>query len=575
MDLISTSGTVLDYPKLQSHIEEVASALAAESDAERREELLLLHEAYKTLRARLTGRRLSVGGHDSRRRASSSAMGLRTEMSGCQSVTITVSQLFRMSDLIIDPAGVRPADLVEMINVTAKLRRAFDRRHRIALEGFGDLVPVVGGRKEFHRFWTAIIPPLKFASESDPPLTLVPFEMSPLPRIQGMKVDVDAWLREVIDDTVEAARLGATVSKVHAALRVYSVGVGVIRLTLALDFLAAVDIELLAAVARKVEGLLFVDSDGESRPFASVFSEAVAAVSESLFIDPGQDDRRWRPPETLFRFHQGTFDPEAHVDELAYLMSLSPGNIASPSAMRRRLTSKLRAPHWLQHGVAAVPSNRVVLLLKRGGGSVMDGRLRRHLLEDLIETHELVNVGLHARRLFTSDFRDIRDQGGPDTDWYPGTERFIQLDRLAEVTRRVLQAIALMKSRLRETGEGVLMRFAKDLWAMDWNGATALEKEIKHIARWIESTGFVADPKFTALLGRLGQIEAIRAPFPAGPPPSAVDAPLVEEQEQLENEILDALDRLDELLAVDGLSFDALDEQIKRVEVARRLLHGF
>lgn len=571
----------MDLELLNAHIQSIEEGLSDASSEEAAEDLQILHDAYAALRERLRDRRTSMfRDAEGRRRASVAAMRLRTCLAGCRSVTIVITQLFRISDLLVEPAGVRAIELHETINTLSRLRRALNDRRSIALENLGEIRPVARVGDPHNRFWASGIPDLRKES-TEPPLTLVPFELAPLPLLAGMRVEPNKWLGDLIRGSV-APNLGVKVQRVDSKLRVYSTGVGVIRLSIALEFNNDAEIELLAAVAHKVESLLFVNPAGAEQPFEGLFAEVVDAVAKTLFNDPGDHDRRWRPPDTIFRFHQQAFVPEDHIPELAYLMSLSPGNSEKVPRLRERAAAKFRSKHWTLDGVFALASYRVVLMLRRAGGSENERKIRNRVIDDLIETHELVTTGIHTRRLFAEDFRDIREMGGPDYDWLPGTPRFDELSQLAFAGWRAVKAVASIPKHLQKTGEGLLTRFASELWAISGSTRSGkeaavdpiddLKAEIVHIAKWIEGTGFAAEQNMAALAARLKQLESVAIPFAGGIVAKTEGA--MEEQSSLENDILDGLEKIEALLDQDLVSFVELDQQILRVELARRNLLG-
>jgi hypothetical protein len=558
----------VDLRLLDDHIRGIQDSLSEESSEEGGEDSQILHDAYTALRHRLNERRSSMfrdpGG---RRRPTVAAMGLRKQLAGCRSVTVAIAQLFRISDLLMDPDGVRAVKLHETINTVGRLRRVLSGRD-IDLGELGKLSPVANVDDQYNSFWRSGIRDVR-KETGEPPLTLVPFELAPLPRIAGMRVAPEKWLSELIRDSVEPMDLGVKVPSVDGRLRIYSTGIGVIRLTVSMEFRNDVEVELLAAVIRKVESLVCVSASNEETAFEGLFADVVNEVARALFNDPGDHDRRWRPPDTIIRFHQMEFLPEQHTRELAYLMSLSPGNSERVPGLRKRVEAKLRSKHWSIDGVFGLPSHRVVLLIRKAGADESERRYRNRLIEHFIETHELVTTGIHTRLLYAEDFANIREAGGPDAEWLPGTPNFNDLSRLATATWRAAKAVASIPRHLQKTGEGPLMAYARELWRA--NAPEQLRHETTHVAQWIRNSGWDAHPQMAALAARLAQIEAVIVPFGEEPAAPAQADP---EQDRYDNDIMDGLERIDELLESETVDFQELDAQILRVELARRNLLG-
>ncbi|HYK03901.1 MAG TPA: hypothetical protein VE974_19260 [Thermoanaerobaculia bacterium] len=562
----------VDLGQLETHVAELQRERAELSgDDEKTEYLDVLIGAYLPLLERMRGRRsgpVTVDG-SGRRRLSSAAMRLQKTLTGCRSVTVTVAQLFRMSDLLIEPQRVQAVEFHETIHTVARLRNSLQKGTSIQLGDVGTLRPVATFHDQFHRFWVAGIPDLReFERSGEPPLTLVPFELSPLPRLAGMRADADVWLRDLIQKSIDPINPSMKISSVHGRLRLYATGVGVIRLTLLLEFRESAEVEVLAALARKIESLLFIDAEGASTECESFLADVVDAVACGLFSDPGGHDRRWRPPDTIFRFHQGSFTPETHLRELAYLMSLSPGNYQGVQGLERQVAAHLRTPFWRQDGVLTLASQRVVLFLKKAGDTSRS-RQRQRLLTDAVETHELVNAALYTRRLFAEDFAKFR-RGGELAEATPGTGSFERLERLLDTTRRAMRAVGWVQEHLQATAEWPLIRFGRALWQTNSEDASALSWELSRVAEWIRDSGYAAHPAMSSLMDKVNRITSIAPPFsenrPLDPTPGS------DYQEELENEILDGLERLETLLNSDHVTLAEIDAEVYAVERARNAL---
>src|SRR3954462_15916994 len=105
----------MDLARLDEHIHSIQENLSEESSEEGGEDLQTLHDAYTALRNRLNERRSSMHDAGGRRRPTVAAMRLRKQLVGCRSVTVAIAQLFRISDLLMEPGGVRVVKLHETI----------------------------------------------------------------------------------------------------------------------------------------------------------------------------------------------------------------------------------------------------------------------------------------------------------------------------------------------------------------------------------------------------------------------------------------------------------------------------
>jgi hypothetical protein len=558
---------------LDEHIAALHLRQDQSSDAAEQEKVSLLLAAYMSLHTRLTGRRSLFARDGGRRRASVEAMGLQTALTDCHKVTISISQLFKVQDLLLtEPSELLAANLHGVVNDVGKLRHALSPSRGIKIEGLGTLEPVAQiGRRVQESFWYPAIPDLREpAFKTDPPLTMIPFELSPFPYVESMKLSPESWVAGLVKDTLGPATQQVEVTSVRGSLRIYPTGVGVVRLSTELEFSGSILVELIANVARAIEDTVFVDPEGRSRKAESFLSELVDLVAAKLFKDAGGFDRRWRPPDAVIHLRQGEFVPEEHTRELAYTMSLSPGNRETLTSLRSRIEQKLRLPGWLEEGALAVPGRRVLMLVrsidawqKRGASNL--------LLKFLAETHELTSVALHTYRVFAEDLQSLRENGWPDDDWLPGTDNFARLQLLIDTIRRATRAVHRISHHLRRTGRGMLTSLAREVWDADAGEVIAkLNEELLHVGLWIQASGLAGEPEMGKLATAIASIASMQQPFAIRS--VSLESTQAQVEEVLENEILDGHQRIEDLLAAENPDFAAIDAAILSVEEARRRL---
>jgi hypothetical protein len=565
----------VDPKRLQEHIQRLHERQDQPATEAEHEATALVLAAYLSLQSRLSpGRRFTVREGD-RRRASAEAMGLQIALTNCREATISIAQMFRIQDFLTQPDELLATNLREVVNDVGKLRRTFNRGGGITIDGLGLLEPVahIGETRDRESFWYPAIPDLRDqAFRSDPPLTMIPFQLLPFPSVDSLRYSPELWIEDLVKDILGPSTQQVDVASVRGALRLYPTGVGVVRLTTELRFGGPILVELIAKVAREVESTVFVDTQGQSRNVESFLSELVNQVAAKLFKDAGDFDRRWRPPETIIRFRQGAFLPEDHTRELAYAMSLSPGNRESLVAVRSRIENKLRSSQWANEGVLAVPGRRVLMLVRsidpkhKGDGPT-------HLLKFIGETHELTSVALHTFRVFAEDLERLRDNGWPNDEWLPKTDNFARLQLLVDSLRRAVRAVVDVPRHLGRTGRAILSAIAHEVWNAEAAEVVArLEDVLVYVANWIRDSGYAAEPEMTRLASALSTISKGLRPFAIRGVSELSTNTATEEL--LENDILDGLQRIEELLASDApdLDFSEIDSEILRVEQARRRL---
>lgn len=561
----------MNRESLEQHITDLRHRQQAAAEPLEQLAITRLLDAYTSLQSRLAGRRASPSRADARRRASADAMGLRTSLENCRQVTISISQLFRINDLLTQPSGVRATNLAAMVNDVGKFRRSLNPNAKIEIEGLGRLEPVarIGQSRDRNSFWSPALPDLRdpaFAVE--PPLVMVPFEISPFPPVESVKLAPELWVEDLVKDTLGPATQDVKISSVRGSLRLYPTGVGVVRLTTDLEFGGPILVELIAHVARAIEDTVFIDADGKSKRAESFLADLVDGVAASLLTDAGEHDRRWRPPDTIIRFRQGAFVPEDHLSELAYAMSLSSGNRETMLSLRSRIEKKLRSTAWIEEGVLAVPGHRVLMLV-RSIDARHKGDAANRLLKFLAETHELTTVALHTYRVFGEDLAALHENGWPDDKWLPDSENYPRLTLLVDTILRAVRAVWTIQGHLKRTGRGTLTVMARELWdANAQKVVSKLEEELRHVSQWIESSGYGGD--MVALTRTINAIVSTKRPFNIRETPT--DSIATDAEESLENDILDGLQQIEGLLAGDTSEFQQIDAAILRVDEARRRL---
>lgn len=562
----------MDQKALTDHIADIGLRLNASPDPAEQERLDLLLTAYMSLQARLEGRRGGLARGSGRRRASAEAMGLQTALTHCRRVTISISQLFKVQDfLLADRDDLRAVHLRDTVNDVGKFRRALNANRGIEIQDLGTLEPVAQiDRPDPDSFWSSAIPDLRDpAFKTDPPLAMIPFELSPFPNVESVKLAHELSVEDLVKDTLGPATQVVKVAPVRSSLRIYPTGVGVVRLSTDLEFSGPVLVELIANVAHAIEDTVFVDTAGQARKTESFLAELVNLVATRFFKDTGDFDRRWRPPDTIIHLRQGAFLPEDHTRELAYAMSLSPGNAESLVTLRARIEQKLRSAQWVQQGVLALRGRRVLLLVRS-----IDPRHKRGpatTLKYLMETHELVSAALHTYRVFADDLQRLRENDWPNDDWLPGTENFTRLELLVETIRRATRAVRGVPHHLTRTGRGILTSVAREIWDAEAQDVLPrLTDELLHVGQWTNESGLGGESEMVKLASTLASIATAGQPFAvrAAAPGSTNN----EAEEALENEILDGHKRIEELIAAEQPDFEELDAEILRVEDARRRL---
>jgi hypothetical protein len=430
-------------------------------------------------------------------------------LSGTRIAHVRVAQMFRIADLLVFPENVRARRFHEVISNPSKLRRALNRPWGLQLGSLGLLKPAARITDRFDEtFWRIGIPDFRVPTSQW--LYLVPFEVNLSPHRIGFECSATACL-------------GATFAQVSpllnnyqitGLLRIYPPGVGVVRLSVTLGFRDAVHLPTLLNFARNIEDLLFVDPNDAERPCGHLFRDVVDEVAAALFVPSGiTEDRRWRPPETLFTLVDNSgFRPEGHAAELARLLDLGHPSDGSAEDLASRMERSLHSPHWVRDHVLYAVSQRSALSFvgqSFAGGS----KDKAHKMRDrLAETWELSAASAYATQAFSEEMHTITSSRQLSAEWLPGGTKF---DYLGRVTKNFHAALALAKLQLQKQGAGVLMAFAKDLWTLDNPvDREELKNALAYVSNWTRnSNADLNDPRLASLLDLLGEIGALAHGF--------------------------------------------------------------
>jgi hypothetical protein len=561
----------MNLDDLRQHIDQLRSQLVAtaarDHDHQDVQRLHILLGAYEKLEERLRLPWSSPAFHSvfGRRRPSVAAMGLATTLRGCQTVSVTVSQLFRIHDLLYFPLAVRPTPWSEILNDGVAMRRAFNRT--ISLDDLGVLYPM----RRLDRFWSHAFPDLRRDGHRPPILYFVPFELSPLPPPRG-RANLSLLIQELITESLGTSADLVRYSSVASSLRLYPAGIGVIRLKITLDLKQDVFVELLARVARDIESLLFVDTSGNQLDVNAVLGELVEDICDRLFTDRGNHERRWQPPHTVFELHQGRFDPASHVQELAYLMSLSPREKESYARLQRRINSKLKSSYWKKEGLLGVTA-RQVMLLTHAQDETPAPRARPVAMDFMIEALELITAAHHAREAFLTLLEAMGSKRLPDASWADSEEDFQYVHALLQSMLRVFQGVAAVQQHLESTKLGAVLPVAREATtAMVRGELKRTENALQPISSWALEHAAGKEDRMLDIATLVGTIAKIHIPFydPSRLPPTESN----HDDELLESDMLAAIEAVDALLQSEAVDYERLDHAVFAAESSRRQLLG-
>lgn len=409
-----------------------------------------------------------------------------TTLSGARVVRVEVSQMFRLVDLLTRPDSVKAQQFyLSIIGQGATIHRILGHGAGFELGDLGLLVPVIYPSEQYDAFWRPALPVRRFAA--DRTLGFFPFQLSLTNRLEQLNLIPGS----VLESAAEGSLASIANTQISGRLRIYPPGTGVIQLGLTIEFREQIHIETIAMIAHNIEDLLFVDPTGLRKPCSNLFLEILDEVVQNLFKDEGytSEDRRWLPPETTFSIRDDEgFHPSEHVDELAYLMQLAPGNHEPVQFLRARVAKTLVSGHWQQDQVLFAAGQGVALFFV--GATFAEGKKqRRHrILEWLRETRELVSAALYAQEAFMEELEPLYLGRLLDASFLPQKgQPFGELFGLLTTLRMVLQSITSIRFHLERHGCGALVDFAKELWRFNCpNRRTSISDIMSYIGKWLD-----------------------------------------------------------------------------------------
>lgn len=465
-------------------------------------------------------------------------------------IKVNVSQMFRIADLLIQPESVKARGFYKAITTISKMRRTFSGGKPFKIGSLGELHPVIKKSDDYIDFWKVFVPDLKLPTAQ--PICFVPYELNLTSYLQTLRSD----LGSVFDPARWETYGGIRNAQVNGRLRIYPTGIGIVSLGLALEFKEEIHAEVVAKIAHNIEGLLFVDPLGMSRPYSHVIVGIIEQVIKYLFVNEGYDfsERRWRPPITTYSFTDaGNLRPEEKLNELAYLMSLAPANSEDIQYLFDRIRKALWTAHWKTHRMLAVAGDGVGLFfvddLPNGGGA----RRRNKIQLWLSETHELISAAAYAQQAYAEEIDSIFNQRLLDDTWLPEQGvGFAYLQGLLETMRQVMRAISSIggeNGRLQRQGTGLLMNFAREVWTYSNPlNRPALEKGLSYIDDWLgEAQSRVSDERLARLRNVVGSLRGFNPLFVERAHGARV-ADGTAEQAQMEALLLDQLAEIEGIL---------------------------
>jgi hypothetical protein len=330
-------------------------------------------------------------------------------------------------------------------------------------------------------------------------------------RLAAHTYDPGSILGEVFakSDPIISAR------QVSGRLRIYPPGVGIIRLGITLTFRDIVCAETVTQVARDVEQLLFVDPNGMKRPCEEVLLDIIDQAADALFSERklGYQDRRWRPPETIYYFHDdASFQPASNLKTLARIMSRAPRNEETEPQLYSRLRERLESSDWQKDRILTAVGQGVVLLFLEASERPALTRKRKKLLYWLEETAELVSATAYAEKALLEELERISKPRQLDDSWLPNVSTSFEfLSGLIGTMQSVLQSTVLAKEHIARLGPGVLCTFTRDILAYHNSGIRArLVESLQYIQDWLGiESGKRKDDRFTVLINRTQEIRAL------------------------------------------------------------------
>lgn len=409
-----------------------------------------------------------------------------TTLPGARIARVEVSQMFRLADLLTRPESVKAQPFyLSIMGQGAMIHRVLGHGTGFELGGLGTLAPVITTSEQYDQFWRPALPTRRFATGR--PLGFFPFQLSLTDRLEQ--------LRFIPGSVLESAAQGGLTSiantQISGRLRIYPPGIGIIQFGLTIEFREQIHIETVAGIAHNIEDLLFVDPTDLRKPCSNLFLEILDEVVQHLFTEDGytSEDRRWLPPETTLSIRDDEgFLPSEHVDELAYLMQLAPGNHEPVQFLRNRVAKALTYRHWQQDQILFAAGQGVALFFV--GATFAEGKKeRRHrILEWLRETRELVSAALYAQQAFVEELEPLYSGRLLDASFLPKRDQaFGELFSLLSTMRLVMQSIASVGFHLEKHGCGALVDFAKELWTFNCPSRTSISDMMSYITSWLDA----------------------------------------------------------------------------------------
>lgn len=475
---------------------------------------------------------------------------LHTTIPGVRIVKLVVTQVFRIHDLLVaDPKIVRqeaePAKVLKNVHDANTLRRTLNRNSTLELPGLGTLRSVRTTQLELRDLWAQVTPELKIGS--DPPIGFVPFEMTPLPMLEGFRPDLESIVEQTVDDAAGGARKRIDNVQVDSRLRLYSPGVGVVRIGMTVTFADVVYVEVVARIAREIEDLLLVGAANEEKNVSALLDDAVGALIAALFVRDEVPERRWRPPDVSFVLYDDGLEPPANVSALAHLVALSPDNLEDLDAIEARLSRVLARNEWKNSGLLAFAARRSALLAGSRQGARASVARRKNTVAMLLELQEVIACAAYVQQLFEEQLQLITAGGQLDERWGVQGDRLDLLLRLLRGMKGALQAVAGLRIQLEQHLPGILLTFAKQLWARRYRPlSTALDEQLKILSTWIGQQSAMSD-ELREVASLADQIGSFTLPFKTAPEPG----PRARDKE-LETALLRNLDELESLVGMEG-----------------------
>ena len=114
-------------------------------------------------------------------------------MQGARSIRITISQVFRLVDLVTSPKQLRE-DALEFANLSQRYRRNLSSRKKFDIKGLGSLKPVGGQPDEYEGFWRTAVPALR--DIASPSILFLPLELSLTDQLNKLQPSLSSVLEQ-------------------------------------------------------------------------------------------------------------------------------------------------------------------------------------------------------------------------------------------------------------------------------------------------------------------------------------------------------------------------------------------